>query len=142
MSATTNENNSELVEHIAHEGKYYATVIRTNYLPTETTFISPDDYYQQFGFVVYPKGGVIKRHEHLPIERSLTGTPETLIVKKGLVKVDLYDDAHELLCSVKLGEGDIVLLVAGGHGIYCEEDTVLMEIKQGPYTGLKEKEFF
>ena len=39
-------------------------------------------------------------------------------------------------------QGDIVILVAGGHGFEMLEDTVLMEIKQGPYTGLKEKERF
>jgi hypothetical protein len=41
-----------------------------------------------------------------------------------------------------LETGDIILLVAGGHGFRCLEDTVLLEIKQGPYTGLVEKEAF
>jgi len=32
-------------------------------------------------------------------------------------------------------------LVGGGHGFRMQEDTVLLEIKQGPYLGLGEKEF-
>jgi hypothetical protein len=35
-----------------------------------------------------------------------------------------------------------VIFVDGGHGFRILEDTVLLEVKQGPYTGLEEKEFF
>jgi len=41
-----------------------------------------------------------------------------------------------------LETGDIVMLVNGGHGFSLLEDTILFEIKQGPYTGLVEKERF
>ena len=33
-------------------------------------------------------------------------------------------------------------MTGGGHGFCMLEDTVLLEIKQGPYTGLEEKEHF
>lgn len=138
----TPESQPGLVEHIVDDGQYLATIVRANYLPNKTTFISPDEYYQQLGFVVYPRGGEIRRHKHLPLERSLTGTPETLVVRRGRVKVELYDDQNRLSQTVELGTGDVILLVSGGHGISCLEDTILMEIKQGPYTGLVEKEFF
>jgi hypothetical protein len=39
-------------------------------------------------------------------------------------------------------EGDVLLLVKGGHGFRMLEETVFVEIKQGPYTGLDEKERF
>jgi len=35
-----------------------------------------------------------------------------------------------------------VLLVSGGHGFRQLEDTVFLEIKQGPYPGAVEKEAF
>jgi hypothetical protein len=38
--------------------------------------------------------------------------------------------------------GDVVVLLDGGHGFRMLEDTVLLEIKQGPYSGLGEKEQF
>lgn len=41
-----------------------------------------------------------------------------------------------------LREGDLILLVSGGHGFRCMEDTVLVEIKQDPYVGPDEKERF
>lgn len=41
-----------------------------------------------------------------------------------------------------LEEGDMIQLVSGGHCFKCLEDTIFLEIKQGPYTGLVEKERF
>lgn len=132
----------EGVEHIGWHGQHIATIIRTDFMPDKTTFVTPDSYYQQAGCVVYPEGGEVKRHLHLPIQRHLVGTPETLIIRKGCVEVELYSMDKEYLTTVVLNEGDIILLVSGGHGIRFREDTVLCEIKQGPYTGLKEKEIF
>jgi hypothetical protein len=133
---------TELVEHIMWHDQHIATIIRADFNPSETTFVTPDHYYQQTGFVVYPKDGVIQRHSHLPIQRHLVGTSEALLVRKGQVEVDLYALDRSLLGTWNLREGDIILLVAGGHGIRCLEDTILLEIKQGPYTGLVEKERF
>jgi hypothetical protein len=38
--------------------------------------------------------------------------------------------------------GDILIAVSGGHGFRVLEDTVLLEIKQGPYPGGAEKARF
>jgi len=35
-----------------------------------------------------------------------------------------------------------MLMVTGGHGFRMLENTVFLEVKQGPYTGLEEKERF
>lgn len=110
--------------------------------PTKTTFLTPPEFKQQVGFVVYPAGGEIARHVHLPLERHLTGTSEVLIIKKGRCLADFYNDDRELIASRELKEGDTLLMVSGGHGFRMLEDTIFMEIKQGPYTGLVEKERF
>jgi hypothetical protein len=132
----------EHIEHITWNNQHIATIIRRDFMPTETIFISPDSYYQQAGFVVYPKGGVVARHAHLPLQRHLVGTPETLIIRKGKVNVDLYALDKSYLGIWTLEEGDMILLVSGGHSFNCQEDTIFLEIKQGPYTGLVEKERF
>ncbi|MGQ9501615.1 MAG: hypothetical protein ACUVSF_05025 [Anaerolineae bacterium] len=133
---------NKLVEHIKWHDQHIATIIRRDYLPDKTTFVTPESYYQQAGFVVYPRGGVVRRHVHLPIQRHLVGTSEALIVRKGRVEAELFGLDKTLLGTWILEEGDIILLVAGGHGFRCLEDTVFLEIKQGPYTGLVEKEIF
>lgn len=133
---------SPFVENVTWHDQFIATIVRHHFCPDQTTFVTPDAYYQQTGFVVYPKGGEIKRHEHLPIQRHLIGTPETILVKKGLVEADLYALDQTPIGTWTLQEGDLIILAGGGHGFRCKEDTVLLEIKQGPYTGLKEKNHF
>ncbi|MCS7259271.1 MAG: hypothetical protein NZ765_00610 [Anaerolineae bacterium] len=130
------------IEHIMWHDQHIATIIRRDYLPDKTTFVTPDSYYQQAGFIVYPRGGVIRRHMHLPLQRHLVGTSEALIVRKGRVEAELFALDKTPLGTWILEEGDLILLVAGGHGFRCLEDTILLEIKQGPYTGLVEKETF
>jgi hypothetical protein len=65
-----------------------------------------------------------------------------LLVKKGRCEVDIYNDQKEIVATREMREGDILLLVKGGHGFRMLEETVFVEIKQGPYTGLDEKERF
>jgi len=138
----TQKNSHKLVDHITWNDQHIATIIRHDYMPSETTFISPDSYYQQLGFVVYPKEGVVARHSHLPLQRHLTGTPETLLIRKGRTEVELYAMDKSPLGTWILEEGDMIQLVAGGHCFRCLENTIFLEIKQGPYTGLVEKERF
>ena len=130
------------VDHITWNGQHIATIIRRDFMPDETTFISPDGYYQQLGFVVYPKDGVVARHSHLPLQRHLVGTPETLMIRKGSAEVELYAMDKSFLGTWMLEEGDMIQLVSGGHCFKCKENTIFLEIKQGPYTGLVEKERF
>jgi hypothetical protein len=130
------------VEHISWEGKTLAYVIRAEMIPEETTFLTPPDLKMQVGFVAYPANGVVPRHVHVPIERHLVGTSEVLIVKKGCCQVDLYNDDKVLVETRKLRTGDILLIVSGGHSFQMSEDTVFLEIKQGPYMGIGEKERF
>lgn len=130
------------VDCIHWDGTCLAYIIQAGFLPDETTFLTPPDYKQQVGYVVYPAGGVIKRHIHRSLERHIVGTSEVIIVKKGCCLLDVYNDAHELVATRELHVGDLMLMVAGGHGFRMQEDTVLLEIKQGPYTGVDEKEWF
>lgn len=130
------------VEHIVRDSKPLAYIIRAEMSPQKTTFLTPSEFKQQVGFVVYPAGGEIQRHDHRPLERHLFGTSEVLIVQKGRCEIDIYDDNRELVATRELGRGDIMLMVGGGHGFRMLEDTVFLEIKQGPYTGVDEKERF
>ena len=132
----------QLAECVEHDGKVIAYIIRADSSPGETTFVTPDDVKQQVGFIVYPKGGEIVRHIHKKMERNLIGMSEVLFVRKGLVEADFYTDDKEYICTKELQRGDLLLLVSGGHGFRCIEDTVLVEIKQGPYIGPDEKERF
>jgi quercetin dioxygenase-like cupin family protein len=132
----------EHVEHILSDKKPLAYIIRAEMCLDKTTFVTPPEFKQQVGFVVYPAGGEIQRHDHRPLERHLVGTSEVLVVQRGRCEIDIYNDNRELVATRELRPGDIMLMVGGGHGFRMLEDTVFLEIKQGPYTGIDEKERF
>ena len=135
-------NDLDMVEQIISRGVSLCYLIRAALIPNETTFLTPPEFKQQVGYVVYPEGSEISRHVHRSIERHIVGTSEVLIVKKGHCLIDIYNDDRELVATRDLYEGDIMLMVGGGHGFRMVEDTVLLEIKQGPYLGVDEKERF
>jgi hypothetical protein len=60
-------------------------------------------------------------------------------VRQGRCEIDIYNDDRQLIATRELREGDIMLMVGGGHGFRMLEPTVLLEVKQGPYIGVDEK---
>lgn len=126
-------------ETIEKDGVAYAYLLRASAASDRTSFLTPDTLNMQLGFVVYKAGTGPAAHLHRPIERRITGTLELILVRSGLCDVDVYDEARQLVGSRTMEPGDAVLLVAGGHGFRMREDTVLLEVKQGPYTGIDEK---
>ncbi len=119
-----------------------AYIIHGGPLPDRTTFFTPPEFKQQVGYVVYPSGGEVQRHLHLPLERHLVGTSEVLLLLKGRAHFNVYDDDRNLIATREVCQGDVLLMVGGGHGFRMTEDTVFLEIKQGPYLDLEEKERF
>lgn len=130
------------VEMVTAEGVLLACIVRAAHDPARTHFVTPPELPQQLGFIVYPAGSSIPRHAHRPIRRELVGTPEVLVVRRGSCTVEVFDGRRRRVAARDLHEGDVILLLAGGHGFHMLEDTVLLEVKQGPYTGLDEKEAF
>ena len=135
--------NTHAVEYISdQQGHLLAIAISHQHEPPDTEFMTSSDLNMQVGFIKYPEGGWIQPHIHLPIERHLVGTGEVLVVRSGKMEALLFDNERRLVKKKIMTVGDILVLVDGGHGFRMLEDTVLMEVKQGPYTGLKEKERF
>lgn len=130
------------IEWIKEGESVLAVVIRRSFAPDKTQFITPLDYMQQIGFIVHDKDEKIPPHVHVPQKRNLTGTSEVLWVRSGRVEVTFYSNARKEVARRVLESGDVVLLVGGGHGFRMLEETVMLELKQGPYIGLEEKERF
>jgi quercetin dioxygenase-like cupin family protein len=141
-TATSQIPTTDPVETIAHSGKTLCIIIRAKPIPGATTFYTPNDFNLQVGKVVYPAGGEIPRHTHRAVNRTVHNTSEVLVVQKGRITVDLYAEDHTFLCSREMGGGDVIVLMSGGHGFRLIEDTILLEVKQGPYGGLQEKDRF
>lgn len=119
-----------------------AYIVNGQWKPESTRFLTPDDFGQQMGMIVYAKGEMIVPHVHLPVTRTVEGTTECVLVRSGHCEIDLFDRHKTYITTRTLNEGDIILLLGGGHGFRMMEDTVLFEVKQGPYVGNADKERF
>ena len=129
-------------ECISDNNIIFAYLVRSSENPDKTTFITTPDLNFQAGFIIYPPGSNIPRHFHHPIQRTIKGTSEVILVREGACIVDIYTNNKKLIASRPMKKGDIVIFVCGGHGFHITEETVLFEIKQGPYPGTEEKERF
>lgn len=130
------------VEEVRAGSDVLAYVIRSHATAESTTFVTADEATLQTGFVVYPAEGEVTPHVHLPVDRHVIGTSEFLLVRRGSCFVDIYDAERQLVATRELQVGDAVLSLGGGHGFRMTEDTVLLELKQGPFVGGTEKERF
>ena len=130
------------VEIIAHNGKALVYLVRGDWFPDRTEFLTPDEASLQIGMIVYGGGKAIQPHVHLPVTREVHGTSECILVRRGACEIDIYTELKEHIATRPLRTGDIVLLLGGGHGFRMQEDTVLFEVKQGPFVGMKDKERF
>ena len=59
---------------------------------------------------------------------------EVIILFKGILRVDFYNNKKKYLFSRKIYAGDIIMLVNGGHGFKVLKDIEMIEVKQGPYS--------
>lgn len=130
------------IELIQHNGATLALIVRRSVASTATRFFSTNDMNFQLGHVVYAAGTEIPRHYHNPVERTLKGTSEVLVVQQGRCIADFFDDECQLVASAEIGEGDVLLLNGGAHGFRVLQDLRLLEVKQGPYVGPEEKTRF
>ncbi len=129
-------------ETYSHAGEVVAVVVRAGVRPAATAFATDAEASLQLGFIVSPAGREIPRHVHRPPVRTVTRSAEVLVVDSGTCEMDLYGDDLTPVATVALNTGDVALLLCGGHGFRMTDDTVILEIKQGPYPGLDEKEHF
>lgn len=133
---------TEGLEYLYHNGELYCLIIRDNFKSDSIAFFTPDSMSQQLGFLPHKEGNIIKPHRHNINKREILYTQEVLFVKKGKVKVNFYDSNHLYVGSESISAGDVILLCGGGHGFEILEDTIMIEVKQGPYVGIDDKERF
>ena len=131
-----------LVENVMHEGSTLAIIVPHDYSHNGLHFFTPDEFSQQLAYMKHPAGKVIEPHVHNIVKREVLYTNEVLIVKRGRVRVDFFDDQQIYLKSRILETGDVILLVTGGHGFEILEEAELFEVKQGPFAGDRDKKKF
>jgi mannose-6-phosphate isomerase-like protein (cupin superfamily) len=124
---------------ITHRGEIFAMILPRSFNRPGVSFFTPAHFSQQLAYIQHSGGHVIQPHIHQPVERQVTFTNEVLLLRKGRMRVDFYDDEQQYLASYLLSAGDVILLIRGGHGFEILEDAEMIEVKQGPYAEEKDK---
>lgn len=123
----------KIIEIIEKDNKKYAIILRKEYEKEGITFITEKECIFQMGVMKHPKKHIIQPHIHRDIIRTISKTTEVLFIKKGKLKTKIFDENKNKISEIILNEGDIIMLLGGGHGFECLEKTSIVEIKQGPF---------
>lgn len=116
-----------------------ALIIKADFNEEGLHFFTPGSFSQQVAYMKHPAGKKVVPHVHRLIPRQVLYTQEVLFIKKGKVQIDLFTSTRDFLTSRILESGDIILLCGGGHSLVMLEETVMIEVKQGPYAGENDK---
>lgn len=130
------------MKEIRYRGNLLAIIIPHDYHKPGISFFTPSELSQQLAYMEHPTGHEIIPHVHNPVKREVSYTKEVLVLRKGKLRVDFYDDDRNYVESHVLEGGDVLLLVSGGHGFKVIENLEMFEIKQGPYAGDQDKTRF
>ena len=129
-----------MIEKIYHKKKLFALIVRGKYRGKKgINFFTPNSTTQQFGYMKHKKNHLIKPHKHKKRITKILTTTEVILLLKGILRVDFYNQDQEYLFSKILRQKDIILLANGGHGFKVIKDAEMIEVKQGPYNVSKDK---
>lgn len=125
-----------MIEKVERGGKLFAIILRCESEVEGVEFFTPKDNPLQLGLLEHKGGTRIRPHIHKHAQ-------EVLCIQRGKMEAVLYNEKGEKIKSVILNTGDTILLLSGGHEFNIQEDSKIVEVKQGPYLGVeKDKEYF
>ncbi len=91
------------------------------------------DYLQVGGFK-YDNGKILRNHRHTNRPRTSILTQEVMVVLKGSCEALIFDMDDKLVYRQNLYAGQFVIVYLAGVGFkILEDDTVMIEAKNGPY---------
>ncbi len=123
------------VESVTANGKTYAIFIPKTADADGVNFVTQDADEFQVGVMRRPAGHVVQPHTHPIKTKTVEGISEFLLVRKGKVKITVFDEDWKTLDERVLTGGDCLVFFRGGHSLEMLEETGLIEVKQGPYEG-------
>lgn len=131
-----------MTRNVMNGDQLIAVYIPANHTTPGVNFLTADDATMQMGILNHPKDSIIASHTHRPVLREADITQEVLVIRQGRIRVDFFDNDDKYLESINLEQGDVILLVSGGHGFEVLEDVDMIEVKTGPYVADDDKRLF
>jgi len=132
-----------MIKKIVYKNKLFALIVRGKYRKKRgINFFTSKNSIQQFGYMKHKKNYVIKPHKHNQRLTKILKTTEVILLLKGSLRVDFYNNKKKYLFSNIINEKDIIMLVHGGHGFKVLKNVEMIEVKQGPYSLASDKTKF
>lgn len=126
------------MEKVELQGEVLALILRHELSVEGVNFFTTSDNPIQVGILQHRQGTEIKPHIHRDSTRTIKSVQEVLHIEYGKVEANFYNQRGGKIGSSILNTGDTILLLSGGHGFRILEEAKILEIKQGPYYGVKE----
>ena len=124
------------VKEVKKDGEVLARLVRSSNWNEGLGFYSNDNEVIQVGTWHYNKGKELMKHMHNEVERTILRTNEVLYVVSGKVKAFIYDLRENFVEELEVNSGGTLILLDCGHGYEIMDDnTRVVEIKNGPYLG-------
>ena len=119
-----------------HNDSKIALKFGPNDIKSGLSFFSEETDFLQVGSWRYEHGKKLLAHIHNTAHREISRTQEFIYVTKGSLKAFLYDEDKRLIEEITVNTNEGLILFAGGHGYQIlDDDTIILEIKNGPYVG-------
>tara|TARA_B100000214_G_scaffold247065_1_gene181401 strand:- start:335 stop:757 length:423 start_codon:yes stop_codon:yes gene_type:complete len=123
------------IKEISFENQLYAFVCSLNDASKGLEFLSDDSDFIQLGTWNYEKNFSTVPHYHLEHDKPSNLTQEVVLVHKGSVKCRLFTKEGNYVDEVDINEGELIVQIYGVHEYIMNEDSIVLEIKNGPYYG-------
>lgn len=124
---------------IIKDGKILARhILQEDIKPGLISFSNDNEFLQVVAWGHYEKGKYLQDHWHNEFERSATRTYEAVYVIKGAIEARIFDLDLVPVETFPVKQGEILILLESAHGYtILEDDTTVLEIKNGPFMGVE-----
>ena len=124
---------------IEKDGKILARHITPDDIkPGLISLTNDNEFLQVVAWGHYEKGKYLQDHWHNEFERIASRTYEAVYVVKGAIEARIFDLDCVPVETFAVHQGELLILLESAHGYtILEDDTTVLEIKNGPFMGVE-----
>ena len=86
-----------MIEKILYKNKLFALIVKAKFRKKRgINFFTPKEATQQFGYMKHKKNYIIQPHQHNKRLTKILRTTEVLLLLKGILRVDFYNNRKNI----------------------------------------------
>tara|TARA_Y100000592_G_scaffold92709_1_gene154811 strand:+ start:297 stop:728 length:432 start_codon:yes stop_codon:yes gene_type:complete len=133
----------EMIYSKCKEDLLLLAINRRSEITSDRIDMCPEKEYLQICTKSMSKGTTFRPHKHNELLRNTDYTQEAWIILEGSVEAKFWDVDDTIIYQTTLKGGDCAVVFRAGHSFeVLEDETVLYEIKTGPYYGVEKDKTF